>query len=57
VTAKASLGIGQVDLFGQGQGGLSSDVTVTDLGGDGVGGGTLDLTLDAGVGHLEVRRG
>jgi phage shock protein PspC (stress-responsive transcriptional regulator) len=57
VTAKASLGIGQVDLFGQGRGGLPSDVTVTDLGGDGAGGGTLDLDLDAGVGHLEVRRG
>jgi phage shock protein PspC (stress-responsive transcriptional regulator) len=57
VTAKASLGIGQVDLFGQGRGGLPSDVTVTDLGGDGAGGGTLDLALDAGVGHLEVRRG
>jgi phage shock protein PspC (stress-responsive transcriptional regulator) len=57
VTAKASMGIGQVDLFGQGRGGLPDDVTVTDLGGDGAGGGTLDLTLDAGVGHLEVRRG
>jgi hypothetical protein len=57
VTAKASLGIGQVDLFGRGQAGFPSDVTVTNLGDDGVGGGTLDLTLDAGVGHLEVRRG
>jgi phage shock protein PspC (stress-responsive transcriptional regulator) len=57
VTATASMGVGQVDLFGQGRGGLPSDLTVTDLGGDGAGGGTLDLALDAGVGHLEVRRG
>jgi phage shock protein PspC (stress-responsive transcriptional regulator) len=57
VTATASMGVGQVDLFGQGRGGLPSDVTVTDLGADGAGGGTLDLALDAGVGHLEVRRG
>jgi hypothetical protein len=57
VTATASMGIGQVDLFDQGRGGLSSDLTVTDLGADGAGGGTLDLALDAGVGHLEVRRG
>ena len=51
------MGIGQVALYGEGRGGLPDDVTVTDLGGDGAGGGTLDLTLDAGVGHLEVRRG
>jgi phage shock protein PspC (stress-responsive transcriptional regulator) len=57
VTATASMGIGQVTLFDQGRGGLSSDLTVTDLGADGAGGGTLDLALDAGVGHLEVRRG
>jgi phage shock protein PspC (stress-responsive transcriptional regulator) len=57
VTATASMGIGQVDLFGQGRGGFPSDLTVTNLGDDGVGGGTLDLALDAGVGHLEVRRG
>jgi Cell wall-active antibiotics response 4TMS YvqF len=57
VTATASMGIGQVDLFGRGRGGFPSDITVTNLGDDGVGGGTLDLTLDAGVGHLEVRRG
>jgi phage shock protein PspC (stress-responsive transcriptional regulator) len=57
VTATASMGIGQVDLFDQGRGGFPSDVTVTNLGDDGVGGGTLDLDLDAGIGHLEVRRG
>ncbi len=57
VTATASLGIGQVDLFGQGRGGFPSDVTVTNVGDDGVGGGTLALNLDAGIGHLEVRRG
>ena len=57
VTAAANVGMGQADLFGQESGGPGVQRTVTDLGGDGPGGGTLGLTLDAGVGHLEVRRG
>ena len=57
VTAAANIGVGQADLFGQESGGPGVQRTVTDLGADGPGGGTLDLTLDAGVGHLEVRRG
>ena len=57
VTVAANVGVGQADLFGQSSGGPGVQRTVTDLGGDGRGGGTLGLTLDAGVGHLEVRRG
>ena len=57
VTVGASVGVGQADLFGEDAGGPGVQRTVTDLGGDGRGGGTLGLTLDAGVGHLEVRRG
>ncbi len=57
VTVAANVGVGQADLFGAGSGGPGVQRTVTDLGGDGRGGGALDLTLDAGVGHLEVRRG
>ncbi len=57
VRVAANVGVGQADLFGQSSGGPGVQRTVTDLGGDGPGGGTLGLTLDAGVGHLEVRRG
>jgi hypothetical protein len=57
VTGTLSMGIGEVDFFGDSRGGFPSDVTLTDLGDDGPGGGALQLDLDAGVGHLEVRRG
>lgn len=57
VTGDLSLGIGEVDFFGDTRGGFPSDVTLTNVGDDGPGGGSLQLTLDAGVGHLEVRRG
>ena len=57
VTVNASMGVGEVLLFSDSSGGPGVDRTVTDLGGDGTGGGSLDLTLDAGVGNLEVRRG
>ncbi len=57
VTVTASMGVGEVLLFSDSSGGPGVDRTVTDLGPDGTGGGSLDLTLDAGVGNLEVRRG
>lgn len=57
VTVKASVGVGETLLFSDGEDGPGVDRTVTDLGPDGAGGGSLDLFLDAGVGHLEVRRG
>ena len=57
VTVHASTGVGGIDLMSQGtRGGFGTDRTVTDLGPDGAGGGTLDLDLNAGFGHLEVRR-
>jgi len=57
VAVTASVGVGEVLLFTQQSGGPGIDRTLTDLGGDGPGGGSLDLTLDAGVGRVEVRRG
>jgi hypothetical protein len=57
VTVEARVGLGEADLFNDESGGPSTERTITDLGGDGVGGGTLDLTMDVGLGHLEVRRG
>ena len=57
VTVNASMGVGEVLLFSDSSGGPGVDRTVTDLGRDGTGGGLLELTLEAGVGNLEVRRG
>lgn len=56
VTLDARTGVGGLTLFGQESGGVGDRVQRTDLGADGVGGGTLDLRLYAGFGHLEVRR-
>jgi predicted membrane protein len=57
VTVHAKTGVGQVELLGADSGGgFGTDRTLTDLGPDGAGGGTLDLDLQAGFGHLEVRR-
>jgi Cell wall-active antibiotics response 4TMS YvqF len=57
VTVHASTGVGPVDLLGDDTGdGFGTDRTITDLGADGAGGGTLDLDLHAGFGSLEVRR-
>jgi hypothetical protein len=57
VTGTLSMGIGEVDFFGDSRGGFPSDITLDDLGDDGPGGGSLELDLEAGVGHVEVRRG
>ncbi|GAB3597017.1 hypothetical protein GCM10027446_24610 [Angustibacter peucedani] len=56
VTLDARTGVGGLSLFGQETGGVNDHVQRTDLGADGPGGGSLDLTLYAGFGHLEVRR-
>lgn len=47
---------GEVTTFGVDSGGIKPHVVRTDVGPDGEGGGTLNLTLYAGFGHLEVRR-
>lgn len=57
VTVDASAGLGATTLFTDSSGGPGQNRTLVDRGADGVGGGSLDLTLQAGLGHLEVRRG
>ncbi len=49
-------GAGQVQLLGVGRAGLGVDQTLNDTGADGPGGGHLDLTVEAGVGTVEVHR-
>ncbi len=56
VTVHARTGVGGLTLFGTESGGVNDKVDRTDVGPDGPGGGTLDLDLYAGFGHLEVRR-
>jgi hypothetical protein len=57
VTVHASTGVGAVDLLGGDTGGgFGTDRNITNLGPDGPGGGTLDLDLQVGFGHVEVRR-
>jgi phage shock protein PspC (stress-responsive transcriptional regulator) len=57
VTVHARTGVGAVELLSAGsRGGFGTERTITDVGPDGPGGGTLDLDLQAGFGHLEVRR-
>ncbi|HEX3005017.1 MAG TPA: PspC domain-containing protein [Angustibacter sp.] len=56
VVLDARTGVGGLTLFGSDTGGLNQHRQRTDYGADGPGGGTLDLTLYAGFGHLEVRR-
>lgn len=57
VTVSADVGVGEVDLLGRTDDGVGVDRTLQDVGADGSGGGSLDLTLHSGVGNLEVRRG
>ena len=49
--------IGQVHCLGRRGSGYPARVTVTDLGPDGPGGGTLILDARSGVGQIHVRRG
>jgi hypothetical protein len=57
LTVHASTGVGAIDLLNADtRGGFGTDRSLTDLGADGAGGGTLDLDLQAGFGHVEVRR-
>jgi hypothetical protein len=56
VTVHARAGVGGLSLFGTDTGGVNERITRTDDGPDGPGGGSLDLDLYAGFGHLEVRR-
>jgi phage shock protein PspC (stress-responsive transcriptional regulator) len=56
VRLDARTGVGGLSTFGSNTGGLDEHRVRTDYGADGPGGATLDLTLYAGFGHLEVRR-
>ncbi len=57
VTVQAKTGAGSMDLFGQHSDGTSVHRTVTDPGADGPGaGGTLALSIDNGIGDVEVTR-
>lgn len=56
VTVRGSAGAGNLNLFGEQRNGSDVGRTVTDLGADGAGGGTLELTVGVGVGELEVIR-
>jgi phage shock protein PspC (stress-responsive transcriptional regulator) len=49
-------GIGEAELFGETVNGGSQERTVIDDGPDGEGGGSLRLTLEVGVGRVEVDR-
>jgi hypothetical protein len=57
VRAEARVDVGNATLFGTNWGGIGQAVrTVTDLGGDGPGGGDLVINASVDVGNLEVRR-
>jgi hypothetical protein len=47
---------GDLDLFGQHYSGLNQHTQVQNLGGDGAGGGNVDLTIDVSWGNVEVNR-
>jgi phage shock protein PspC (stress-responsive transcriptional regulator) len=56
-TVVAKIDAGNADVLGQNWSGLGQDTrTVTDLGGDGVGGGRLHVTATVHAGTLEVHR-
>jgi phage shock protein PspC (stress-responsive transcriptional regulator) len=56
VTVHGTADAGQLQLLGTGHAGLDVNQTVNDSGADGPGGGHLDLTVQVGVGTVEVHR-
>ena len=56
VTVHVRLNAGQYETFDTEDGGVDLTRTVHDDGPDGPGGGTLELTIRQGVGHVEVQR-
>ncbi|MGB9377592.1 MAG: LiaF domain-containing protein, partial [Mycobacteriales bacterium] len=57
VTVKAQAGAGNLNILGSQTNGNGSQRTVSDLGPDGAGGGTLNIDAEVGFGELEVVRG
>jgi phage shock protein PspC (stress-responsive transcriptional regulator) len=55
-TVDTKVGVGEARIFDAKSEGLGVDRQVTNSGIDGVGGGTLNLTVDVGVGSMEVVR-
>jgi hypothetical protein len=56
VTVHLRVRAGQYETFNTEDGGVDLARTVRDEGPDGPGGGSLELTINQGVGHIEVRR-
>jgi hypothetical protein len=56
VTVHATTGLGAMDLFGSHSEGAGVERQLFDDGPDGAAGGDLDLTVDMGIGHVEVYR-
>jgi phage shock protein PspC (stress-responsive transcriptional regulator) len=56
VTVHAGAGVGSLDLLGSHYDGVGLDRSFADEGPDGSGGGDLDLTVEVGLGHVEVDR-
>ena len=56
VTVHARTGLGATDLFDSHSEGAGVERRLSNYGSDGVGGGDLDLTIDMGIGHVEVYR-
>ncbi len=55
-TVRASTGVGSLRVFDKHSDGTGLHETVTDLGSDGAGGGSVQLTIDNGLGDVEVTR-
>ena len=56
VTVDASVEVGDLQVFDQQSSGFDADQSFTDFGNDGDGGGRLDLSIELGLGSVEVRR-
>ena len=56
VVADAAVGLGDLIIFDRRSSGFEPGDAFTDLGTDGAGGGRLELSIDLGLGKVEVRR-
>jgi predicted membrane protein len=56
VAVDGAVVIGDLMLFNRQTSGFDANDAFTDLGADGLGGGQLDLSIDLGLGKVEVRR-
>ncbi|MGQ0843736.1 MAG: PspC domain-containing protein [Sporichthyaceae bacterium] len=56
VVVDATLRAGELEVLGERSAGFDNHRTVRDEGADGPGGGTLNLTIDQGIGHVAVIR-